>query len=197
MKFSKRNGVLTLSYDDEVKYGKFGNDLSASEAGTSTSIIGDMDNDGVVTPDDAVYLLRHTLFPAQYPIDKFADFDGDGEITSDDAVYLLRHTLFPDYYPLDGDKSGVDNSNWKSQKERTIFISGGSSHASPILLPWMKNSRNATLLGTDATVRYCMNIGSGSGLPPVTSADAGKFAVVDSNGHWAAVTIDNWTGGNY
>ncbi len=62
--------------------------------------LGDIDGDGNVTSDDAVYLLRYTLFPESYPVTGFADFDGDGNVTSDDAVYLLRYTLFPANYPL-------------------------------------------------------------------------------------------------
>ena len=61
---------------------------------------GDIDGNGEVTSDDAVYLLRHTLFADSYPVNCFADFDGNGEVTSDDAVYLLRHTLFPTQYLL-------------------------------------------------------------------------------------------------
>ena len=63
-------------------------------------LLGDMDSNDKITSDDAVYLLRYTLFPDYYPVSDFADFDHNGKITSDDAVYLLRYTLFPDYYPL-------------------------------------------------------------------------------------------------
>ncbi len=68
----------------------------------SAAIIGDIDGSGAVTSDDAVYLLRYTLFPEAYPVSDFADFDHNEKITSDDAVYLLRYTLFPDAYPLTG-----------------------------------------------------------------------------------------------
>lgn len=37
----------------------------------------------------------------------------------------------------------------------------------------------------------------GAGMPAVTIADAGKFAVVDSSGHWAAITMTEWSGGSY
>ncbi len=70
----------------------------------SESMLGDYDGDGSVTSDDAVYLLRHTLFADQYPLEGYADLDGDGGVTSDDAVYLLRHTLFADQYPLEKKK---------------------------------------------------------------------------------------------
>lgn len=38
---------------------------------------------------------------------------------------------------------------------------------------------------------------AGPGMPAVTIADAGKFAVVDSSGHWAAITMTEWSGGTY
>lgn len=38
---------------------------------------------------------------------------------------------------------------------------------------------------------------AGPGMPAVTIADAGKFAVVNSSGQWAAVTMAEWSGGSY
>lgn len=38
---------------------------------------------------------------------------------------------------------------------------------------------------------------AGPGMPAVTIADAGKFAVVDSSGHWSAKTMTEWSGGSY
>ena len=60
----------------------------------------DYDGNGVVTDADAVYLLRHTLFPENYPLNGNGDVNNDGVVTDADAVYLLRHTLFPVNYPL-------------------------------------------------------------------------------------------------
>ncbi len=63
-------------------------------------ILGDTNADKTVNSDDAIYLLKHTLFPDMYPINQKSDFDGNGALNSDDAIYLLKHTLFPDMYPL-------------------------------------------------------------------------------------------------
>ena len=61
---------------------------------------GDVNLDGEVTGDDALYLIWSTLFPQLYPITADADFDGNGVCNSDDAVILLWHTLLPEKNPL-------------------------------------------------------------------------------------------------
>ena len=58
---------------------------------------------------------------------------------------------------------------------------------------WMVN----TMSSTHAILSKIMTLQGGSDLPPVTPADAGKFAVVDSNGEWAAISIAQWQGGTY
>ncbi len=63
---------------------------------------GDMDGDGAVDEDDAIYLLRHVFFPENYPVSIPADFDGSGTVDEDDAIYLLRYVFFPENYPLTG-----------------------------------------------------------------------------------------------
>ncbi len=65
-------------------------------------VLGDVLGDTEVDSDDAIYLLKHTLFPEMYPINQTSDFDGNGTLNSDDAIYLLKYTLFPDLYPLHG-----------------------------------------------------------------------------------------------
>ena len=92
--------------------GKFGNltwvarcahifeDGFCTECGAPEALPGDFTGDDIVTNEDVSYLLWHTLFPENYPIDNEADFTGDGKVTNEDVSYLLWHTLFPESYPL-------------------------------------------------------------------------------------------------
>jgi len=61
---------------------------------------GDMDNDGDVDVDDAVYLLQHILMPGLFPIAQSGDISADGQSDVDDAIYLLQHVLMPGLFPL-------------------------------------------------------------------------------------------------
>ena len=65
---------------------------------------GDVDSNGALTTDDAVYLLLRIMFgAADYPVsaDTNLDVDGDSTLTTDDAVYLLLHIMFgATDYPL-------------------------------------------------------------------------------------------------
>lgn len=68
--------------------------------GTPIPKVGDVNADGAVNSDDAIYLLNYTLRPSAYPITGKCDFDGDGNVTSEDAIYLLNYTLNSSEYPL-------------------------------------------------------------------------------------------------
>ncbi|MDO5463264.1 MAG: hypothetical protein Q4F99_07270 [bacterium] len=64
-------------------------------------IRGDVDGDGTLTSDDAIYLLYHFFFgDAEYPVNQPLDFNGDGFENPDDAIYLLYHSLDPESYPI-------------------------------------------------------------------------------------------------
>lgn len=68
--------------------------------GAAGTLRGDLNADGLVDPEDALYLLKNTFFGSQYPISQYADFTADGKVDSDDAIYLLKHTFFGTQYPL-------------------------------------------------------------------------------------------------
>lgn len=61
---------------------------------------GDIDGVEGINDRDAVYLLMHSFFPEDYPLNQSGDFDGDNDVDDRDAVYLLMHSFFPDDYPL-------------------------------------------------------------------------------------------------
>ena len=72
---------------------------------TVGGFFGDIDRNGSVDCNDAIYLLLHIMFSEEnYPLNGAdADFDGSGVVDHDDAVYLLLHTLFGEmFYPLKG-----------------------------------------------------------------------------------------------
>ena len=66
----------------------------------SAALPGDMNGDSIINKDDAIYLLRHVVFPDRYPVTIDADINADNFVNKDDAIYLLRHVVFPDRYPL-------------------------------------------------------------------------------------------------
>ena len=51
----------------------------------------DLNGDGATTEADALYLLRHTILPARYPLSTDdADFDGNGIVNAKDAAWLKQ-----------------------------------------------------------------------------------------------------------
>ena len=62
--------------------------------------LGDVDRNMKVNENDAIYLLRHVVFPEKYPVEVVGDYDKDGDVDENDAIYLLRHVVFPEKYPL-------------------------------------------------------------------------------------------------
>lgn len=67
---------------------------------------GDVNEDGRVNEDDAIYLLQYVLMPELFPISQSVDYIKDGAITEQDAIYLLQYVLLPDHFPLQ--KTGSD-----------------------------------------------------------------------------------------
>ena len=61
---------------------------------------GDLDGDEKITDKDAIYLLMHSYFPEDYPVNQPLDYNNDGLINDKDAIYLLMHCYFPEDYPI-------------------------------------------------------------------------------------------------
>ena len=61
---------------------------------------GDLDGDEKITDKDAIYLLMHSYFPDDYPVNQPLDYNNDGLINDKDAIYLLMHCYFPEDYPI-------------------------------------------------------------------------------------------------
>lgn len=66
----------------------------------SVFVPGDLDENGEIDINDAIYLLYYTFFPDDYLMNQQVDFDGNRVIDINDAVYILYYTFFPEDYPL-------------------------------------------------------------------------------------------------
>jgi hypothetical protein len=75
-------------------------DGACTICGHKKLVAGEMDGNAGVDHNDAIYLLRHVVYPDKYPLTVDCDVDGNGKLDKDDAIYLLRHVVYPDKYPL-------------------------------------------------------------------------------------------------
>ena len=82
---------------------------------------GDVNPDGKITKDDALYLLYATfdVFADEYPLNQDGDFQKDGILSKDDALYLLYATfdVFADEYPLAGTIHTYHSPVWSWDEE--------------------------------------------------------------------------------
>lgn len=77
-----------------------GSDQEADDGTDDPIRSADVNSNGAIDKDDAIYLLRHVVYPTKYPVSVDADINGTGKVDKDDAIYLLRHVVYPDKYPL-------------------------------------------------------------------------------------------------
>lgn len=101
-------------------------------------IPGDMNGDSDVNVDDAIYLLRYTFKPEDYPLSQSADVNGDGTPGVDDAIYLLRHTFKPEDYPIlnGSDIQYSEGLEFTSNGDGTCYVSGiGSCTDTDLVIP--------------------------------------------------------------
>ena len=77
-------------------------DIDCNACGYVRYARGDVNLDGTVDTNDAIYLTYYIFFGNEdYPIYMDADFNADGIVTTEDSVYLLYHVLFgAEEYPL-------------------------------------------------------------------------------------------------
>lgn len=90
------NAIDEFGYENSILF-----DVSPGSVNVIDVPRGDFNRDKVVTEDDAIYLLRYTLFGGTaFEITQSGDVNGDDIVNSDDAIYLLRYTLLPEENPL-------------------------------------------------------------------------------------------------
>lgn len=98
------NKDITVTYDAEDVHNSDESNVAFEVQNgkiTVTDVIkGDVDGSGVVDSDDAIYLLYHTFYEEDFPVNQEVDFDGSGEVDSDDAIYLLYYTFYEEDFPL-------------------------------------------------------------------------------------------------
>lgn len=85
---------------DAIDIGVNNEPLLNAELNCDYLVLGDYTGDMKVDNNDVIYLLWHTLFPADFPVATTADLNADGIVDNNDVITLLWHTLFPDSFPL-------------------------------------------------------------------------------------------------
>lgn len=85
--------VKTNGSSDGNSSNTFGHIYRAEFVITVGALIGDLNSDGKVDENDALYLLLHTFDATGYPIPEgqSVDYNKDNRVDSDDAIYLKNH----------------------------------------------------------------------------------------------------------
>lgn len=84
----------------QITVGDNNEPLTRAALYTDYQVVGDFNADMKVDYDDVLYLLWHTLFEEDFPIEGKADFNESGTVDYDDVLHLLWHTLYPEDFPL-------------------------------------------------------------------------------------------------
>ncbi len=86
--------------------------LLLSEGSDAPYIKGDLDGDGSITANDAIYLLYSVFFGKEvYPVHQLSDLNTDGACDANDAIHLLYYVFFGDDYVLTDDLIAVSNKD--------------------------------------------------------------------------------------
>lgn len=84
--------VKTNGSSDGNSSNIFGHIYRAESVITVGALIGDLNSDGKVDENDALYLLLHTFDAVGYPIEgQSVDYNNDGRVDSDDAIWLKNN----------------------------------------------------------------------------------------------------------
>lgn len=133
--------------------------VMAVSMGAAASLRGDLNSDGKVNTDDAIYLLYHTFSPDEYPTEQSADLNGDGKVNTDDAIYLLYYTFSPEEYPLAESVLPSDGLSFTLNDDGESYsVSGiGSCTDEKIIIPSVCNSKPVTAISAMA-FENCTNV---------------------------------------
>lgn len=84
--------VKTNGSSDGNSSNTFGHIYRAESVITVGALIGDLNSDGKVDENDALYLLLNTFDAVGYPIEgQSVDYNNDGRVDSDDAIWLKNN----------------------------------------------------------------------------------------------------------
>ena len=126
-----------------------------------------------------------------------AGADGTNGTNGTDGATIFNGT---DVYHTGGSGGAyvIDVSDEPTMKAGDYYLSTSSytSDGETIAKGDLWQALNLALGDTAWLLTRTVNL-AGQGLPTVTIADAGKFAVVNSSGQWAAITMTEWSGGSY
>ena len=96
--------MLTISAEPVAKLdgSKMEATLESGDLKVYTYILGDIDDDGDVDMDDAVYLFCYSMVPELFPLSYKGDvdFNADNSIDVKDAMLLFNYSMLPDIYPI-------------------------------------------------------------------------------------------------
>lgn len=98
----KTGGTLKNASDEAVMSGAIctGFKVVFDNAEYGIVVRGDIQGDGSVDKDDAIYMLKNFFSKNDYPLFAEQDVNGDEAYNAEDAIYLVKHVMNTSLYPL-------------------------------------------------------------------------------------------------
>jgi len=96
-------GMIKASSIVKLNSEMISSSVREGEISVRTWTVGDINNDGSVSIEDALLLYRNGLLPDMYPVayKGSTDLNGDGFVDILDTVLLFRYSMLPDIYPIE------------------------------------------------------------------------------------------------